>query len=1230
MEIKARQRTGSRVFGVVFKIGDLIANRYRVSDIIGSGGAGVVYRAHDQEIDVDVAVKVINAKLVQTADEQRLFSRQTKIARKLSHQNVVRIYDEGRDEERPFYTMQFLEGLSLRKIIDLRKEKHQTFQLAEIEPIYNQLCQALDYSHKTTFHGDLKPDNVIVLPDLLKVTDFALLRGLPRKPFLAIQKSRSLNFRYLAPEVRLEVNELDRLVDLYSLGVVLLEMLSGHVYDDAKPEQLSSAPGVDAAVVPVLKRALARAPKDRYPSALDLYEDLRSVVAKGLSRGVRVPPTSGEPPQLAEMPTQRLDLQRHGSRPVPEQDGPPALVRSEGQLISPEMEALVGSPPALPPYPPLGEAQVNLLQPERPPESPLDAPTKDSRPKPVEVQATLAVPDSPAIAVQPDGSGTFATIDDDMIESASPSSAQESARPALSPLAEPPGMQMAPELSPQSAEVEAQHPPASFEPGEEETEAYDNAPVPAAPAPADHGVEAVLEGLVEISNSAIELIADPRATNLIRLEAEAQRELAAHADRIGSPKNGDPLGEGDEALISEPNRTLEPKPLPDSALPSPAFSQAVARDPTAHGRLDGGSSEVIPLPGNAPPVAPQVVVRGAGTIAGDLALPAKAEGGVVAEPASQRPRTMPAPTNGSSKHKNGRSTKPRPMTRPRMSAIPSIAEPVVIGGSAPLSTGALFEQDMVRQTTGSRPLVVVEPVRANQATPLVGANLVSQLGLQAPRTPPPQPQNRALIWTVGLSVAALIAVVLTVFKLQANSQAQQTAQLAALQSQILQMQSIAKEANSREQAALDDAKNAGAQAEDAAKAQLAASRAADEAKAARAKAESEAKQREADAKRLEEEARASRDAKKKEEAEKAAAVAQTAAMKRRQEADVEAKRERDERVKEEREKKRKEKEELARTAAEKRAERERDAKQRAEEKATKLKADREAAAEASRQRKEERAAAAEEKKREAAEKKAAEEAKRAEAADSKKSRAPIIAASVDTKAPDVEEKPKADEKPKAKEAAAESSAEEAPAPSTAAAATAGGKACPKGMVLIDSGQFMLGAPRNDPERNFGDITYQAVDVGAYCIDYYEFPNGRGHVPATAVNFKSAQAQCKKKGKRLCTENEWEKACKGPSGSRFPYGNQWDPAACATEDDEGNKREVAKSGDFKRCRSGYNVFDMSGNASEWTATEYGQGGFVVKGGSADRPGYDGRCAARKKKKAVDADALLGFRCCSDPG
>ena len=358
-DVRPRPRTGSRVFGIVYKAGDLIAQRYRVKDIVGSGGAGVVYRAHDREIDVDVAVKVINGKLVQAPEERRLLSRQTKTAKKLSHQNCVRIYDDGIEGERPFFTMQFLEGLSLRRIIDLRREKGQVFTAAEVEPIFNQLCQALEYAHRTTFHGNLKPDNVLVLPDLLKVTDFALLRGLPRKPFLALQKSRGNNFRYLAPEVRLEVTEIDKAVDIYSLGVILAEMLTGHVYDDAEPDELDKAlASVSDDLRPVIRKCLVRGPGDRFRSAADMHRGLKAVIkvtpvsglpvaveAKneapaGLPEGISlVRPTvipvqpveraasvpeavvaAVEPTRVQEEPTQRLDIEEHGERPLPEDD----------------------------------------------------------------------------------------------------------------------------------------------------------------------------------------------------------------------------------------------------------------------------------------------------------------------------------------------------------------------------------------------------------------------------------------------------------------------------------------------------------------------------------------------------------------------------------------------------------------------------------------------------------------------------------------------------------------------------------------------------------------------------------------------------------------------------------------------------------------------------------------------------------------------------------------------
>src|SRR5204862_153852 len=132
-----------------------------------------------------------------------------------------------------------------------------------------------------------------------------------RKPFLAIQKTRGGNLRYLAPEVRLEVEDLSGAVDIYSLGVILLELLTGAIYDDNKPESLTSIPGADLGVQRVVRRAVSRNAKERYATSSELYEDLRSLIARGESPTARpaskeavpaLPSAPGAPPSPPPSP----------------------------------------------------------------------------------------------------------------------------------------------------------------------------------------------------------------------------------------------------------------------------------------------------------------------------------------------------------------------------------------------------------------------------------------------------------------------------------------------------------------------------------------------------------------------------------------------------------------------------------------------------------------------------------------------------------------------------------------------------------------------------------------------------------------------------------------------------------------------------------------------------------------------------------------------------------------
>ncbi len=191
--------------------------------------------------------------------------------------------------------------------------------------------------------------------------------------------------------------------------------------------------------------------------------------------------------------------------------------------------------------------------------------------------------------------------------------------------------------------------------------------------------------------------------------------------------------------------------------------------------------------------------------------------------------------------------------------------------------------------------------------------------------------------------------------------------------------------------------------------------------------------------------------------------------------------------------------------------------------------------------------------------------------------------------------------------------------------------CLPGMIYIPGGQFKLGSSSSDPLRNFGEINITNVDVPNFCIDIYEYPNTKGGKPLAGLSWYKSKLKCESRGKRLCAEKEWEKACKGPGNLRFPYSNSFNPSRCNTEDDNNNDRNVGPSGTFAGCRSGYGVADMSGNVAEWTSTKYSDmiTDKVYKGGDSTRPDYATRCATRFNMRPGGSAAILGFRCCAAP-
>lgn len=141
--------------------------------------------------------------------------------------------------------------------------------------------------------------------------------------------------------------------------------------------------------------------------------------------------------------------------------------------------------------------------------------------------------------------------------------------------------------------------------------------------------------------------------------------------------------------------------------------------------------------------------------------------------------------------------------------------------------------------------------------------------------------------------------------------------------------------------------------------------------------------------------------------------------------------------------------------------------------------------------------------------------------------------------------------------------------------------------------------------------------GAFCIDAHEAPGfDQSHVD---MSFESANAWCAERGARLCTELEWETACRGPERWRYPYGDRYRSTICVTE-----QAAALPAGRRNACRSSFGPYDMSGNAAEWVRSG------VLKGGDARSDAFGARCGARSAPNEPDAPLLRAVRCCKDEG
>ncbi|MEO1619106.1 MAG: serine/threonine-protein kinase [Planctomycetota bacterium] len=264
-------------------------------DLIGAGGMGAVFRGRQIDLDRVVAVKILPPHLSDDPRFVERFRREARAMAKLDHPNIVTVYDSGVTNGRAFIVMEYIEGTNLREA--MRADAIDPNAALDIVP---QVCDGLAYAHEAgVVHRDIKPENILLgSGGRVKLVDFGLAKWVDRVEWessLTATGTRMGTVRYMAPE-QFDGDAVDARADIYSLGVMLYEMLTGEVPMGAfrMPSETS---GTDPRIDRVIDRTLQRRPDDRYQSVQEFNQDLSSIESiAGSSRSAKRP-SRGRPKQ---------------------------------------------------------------------------------------------------------------------------------------------------------------------------------------------------------------------------------------------------------------------------------------------------------------------------------------------------------------------------------------------------------------------------------------------------------------------------------------------------------------------------------------------------------------------------------------------------------------------------------------------------------------------------------------------------------------------------------------------------------------------------------------------------------------------------------------------------------------------------------------------------------------------------------------------------------------------
>ena len=281
--------------------GTLLGGRYQITELVGQGGMGAVYAAHDDDLDEHIALKVLRPSLARDAEFQRRLRAEVRLARRVSHPNVCRVHDIGVDDELVFVTMELVRGRTLREqLADTIAGRAEPLELAQVVDIIVQIGSALAAAHRAgVIHRDVKPDNVILSTERAVLTDFGVAS-------MIVDRKQTIvgTPAYLAPEV-LRHEPFDHRVDIYAVSCLAYELIAGSppfaartieaaaklarerpVYPGLPPS--FGTPALRAQLDRVLVRGLASDPNLR-PPTIERLTDALAHAARGAPPSLSVP-----------------------------------------------------------------------------------------------------------------------------------------------------------------------------------------------------------------------------------------------------------------------------------------------------------------------------------------------------------------------------------------------------------------------------------------------------------------------------------------------------------------------------------------------------------------------------------------------------------------------------------------------------------------------------------------------------------------------------------------------------------------------------------------------------------------------------------------------------------------------------------------------------------------------------------------------------------------------------